>query len=351
VNIVDGQGTNNLTISANTVVPSGAMSNTQTGSTVQDLIDGINASGLGVSAGLANVTNPNQLSGATSVTTGTALAAGTLTFHAGTADPSTGLFADTVSFTASGGGTVQDLINGINSSGKGFYASLSGGASGTLQIVDNNYNGNVAVTANSMNGVIGAVGAGAATSQLVITDPLGRGILNVTNADAALGFDAGAGGNSSGFYKPLAAGSSATTVFISDGQVGSSYNTISVSVGQLDSGHLGTQSISSDTLYAASNDAASIAAAKTALTDLNTAISQVASLRGGIGAGINRLTSAVNVMNTQVQNLTSAASSIKDADIGQVVANMSKYQVLEQTGISSLAQANQQEQAVLKLLQ
>jgi flagellin len=43
-------------------------------------------------------------------------------------------------------------------------------------------------------------------------------------------------------------------------------------------------------------------------------------------------------------------SGIQDANIGQVVANMSKYQVLEQTGIAALAQANSQEQAVLKLL-
>jgi flagellin len=63
------------------------------------------------------------------------------------------------------------------------------------------------------------------------------------------------------------------------------------------------------------------------------------------------LNSATNVINTQVQNLTSAQSSMQDANIGQVVANMSKYQVLEQTGISALAQSNQNEQAVLKLLQ
>jgi flagellin len=186
---------------------------------------------------------------------------------------------------------------------------------------------------------------------LVITDPLGRGDLNVTNADAVLGFDAGTGGNSDAFYAPQVTGAAATNIFISDGNVSNTYNTISVSVGQLDDAHLGTQSISTDTLYSATSDAASIAAAKTTLTDLNSAISQVANLRGGIGAGINRLNSAVTVMNTQVQNLTAAASAIKDADVGQVVANLSKYQVLEQTGIASLAQANSQEQAVLKLLQ
>jgi flagellin len=42
---------------------------------------------------------------------------------------------------------------------------------------------------------------------------------------------------------------------------------------------------------------------------------------------------------------------MQDANVGQVIANLSKYQVLEQTGISALAQANQNEQVVLKLLQ
>ena len=350
---IDGNGHLNVSSSnGNITVVSNTLPGTTTAvSTVQDLINGINSSGLGVTAGLANVTNPNQLSGATSVTTGTALTSGTLTFHAGTADAS-GNYADTVTYTAAAGQTVADLITAINTSGKGFYASLSGGASGALQIVDNNRNSNIAVpTVNTMTGVIGAVTAGAATQQLVITDPLGRGDLNVTNADAVLGFDAGTGGNSDAFYAPQVTGAAATNIFISDGNVSNTYNTISVSVGQLDDAHLGTQSISTDTLYSATSDAASIAAAKTTLTDLNSAISQVANLRGGIGAGINRLNSAVTVMNTQVQNLTAAASAIKDADVGQVVANLSKYQVLEQTGIASLAQANSQEQAVLKLLQ
>jgi flagellin len=91
--------------------------------------------------------------------------------------------------------------------------------------------------------------------------------------------------------------------------------------------------------------------AQSALTAIESAIASVASDRGNIGAGINRLNAAVSVMNTQVQNLTSGESAIKDADVGTVVANLSKYQVLEQTGIAALAQANTNEQAVLKLLQ
>ncbi len=90
--------------------------------------------------------------------------------------------------------------------------------------------------------------------------------------------------------------------------------------------------------------------AQTALTTIAAAIATVAAQRGAIGSGINQMNAAVNVMNNTSQNLTSSLSGIQDANIGQVVANMSKYQVLEQTGIAALAQANSQEQAVLKLL-
>jgi flagellin len=90
--------------------------------------------------------------------------------------------------------------------------------------------------------------------------------------------------------------------------------------------------------------------AETALTTIAAAIATVAAQRGNIGSGINQMNAALNVMNNTSQNLTFSLSGIQDANIGQVVANMSKFQVLEQTGIAALAQANQQEQAVLKLL-
>ena len=93
------------------------------------------------------------------------------------------------------------------------------------------------------------------------------------------------------------------------------------------------------------------AAAQAALATINTAIQGVAATRGALGASINRLQSAVNVINNQTQNLSAAQSGIRDADISQEVANLTKYQILNQTGISALAQANQTQQTVLKLLQ
>jgi flagellin len=93
------------------------------------------------------------------------------------------------------------------------------------------------------------------------------------------------------------------------------------------------------------------ASSQAALTTINSAIQTVAGLRGSLGSSVNRLQAAANVINNQVQNLTGAEDSIVAADIPTTVANLAKYSILEQTGISALAQANQQQQLVLKLLQ
>ncbi len=102
---------------------------------------------------------------------------------------------------------------------------------------------------------------------------------------------------------------------------------------------------------AAGTDLLTATDAQAALTNINSAIQAVAGERGAIGAVVNRLQSASNVISNQVQNLTSAENGIVAADIPSAVANLTKYSILEQTGISSLAQANQQQQLVLKLLQ
>jgi flagellin len=91
-------------------------------------------------------------------------------------------------------------------------------------------------------------------------------------------------------------------------------------------------------------------AAQTELTAINTAIQTVASDRGTLGASINRLQSASNVINNEVQNLTTAEDGIRAADIPAEVANLTKYSILNQTGISAMAQANQMQQSVLALL-
>ncbi|MBI1749435.1 MAG: flagellin [Acidobacteria bacterium] len=136
---------------------------------------------------------------------------------------------------------------------------------------------------------------------------------------------------------------STTSIFLSDA---ASNSTIAVSVGALSSSAIGTTSpvnLSVDDLTTAAN-------ATTALANMNTAVANVASIRGTLGASINRLQSAVNVINNQVQNLTAAEDGIRAADIAQEVANLTRFSILNQTGVSALAQANSQQQSVLQLL-
>lgn len=102
---------------------------------------------------------------------------------------------------------------------------------------------------------------------------------------------------------------------------------------------------------AAGTDLLTSTNAQAALANINAAIQAIAGERGAIGAVVNRLQSASNVISNEVQNLTSAQNGIVAADIPSAVANLTKYSILEQTGISALAQANQQQQLVLKLLQ
>ena len=91
--------------------------------------------------------------------------------------------------------------------------------------------------------------------------------------------------------------------------------------------------------------------AQTALGDLNLAIGDVAAQDGYIGAQINTLNSISQVMSTQQENIVSAQNAVQATDYASATSNMSKYEILSQTGIAALAQANQVQQEVTKLLQ
>jgi len=91
--------------------------------------------------------------------------------------------------------------------------------------------------------------------------------------------------------------------------------------------------------------------AEAALTALSTAITDVASMDGYIGAQINTLNSVSQVMTTQQENVTSAQNAIQATDYAAATSAMSKYEILSQTGIAALAQANTVQQEVTKLLQ
>jgi flagellin len=128
----------------------------------------------------------------------------------------------------------------------------------------------------------------------------------------------------------------ATDIFLSDG---GSNSTISTTVAALTAAGLGL-----------AGNLSTSAAAITELALINTAVGTVAGDRGAIGAVINRLESAVNVMNAQLSNLSAAEDGIRAADMGQEVSNLSRLSVLNQTGMAALAQANGLTQSVIQLL-
>jgi flagellin len=99
------------------------------------------------------------------------------------------------------------------------------------------------------------------------------------------------------------------------------------------------------------NDLTTQGGAQSTLTTLNTAIADVAAQDGYIGAQINTLTSMGQVLSTQQQNIVAAQNAVQATDYAQASSNMSKYEILSQTGISALAQANSMQQEVTKLLQ
>ncbi len=137
-----------------------------------------------------------------------------------------------------------------------------------------------------------------------------------------------------------AAAANTFSVFTSDGTTGGAQPfTISVSA------------TSAGALALTSGGFGSPGAAQSELVNITNAINLVSAQRGTLGANVEQLQAASAVATAESQNLASASSNITSADIGQTVANDTKYSVLEQTGISALQQADQQSQSVLKLLQ
>jgi flagellin len=76
----------------------------------------------------------------------------------------------------------------------------------------------------------------------------------------------------------------------------------------------------------------------------------VSSIRGEIGAAMNRLSTTVANLATAVENLSAANSRIRDVDVAEETAQLTRHQILTQAGVAMLAQANQLPSVALALL-
>jgi len=315
-------------------------------------------------------------SGVTAIGIGTGTL--TLTSNTANADPvtvnSSNLYDSlgNAAATASLGtfGSVNDQVSGtvaFTVNGNNFSKAFSAGSNTTVQQLINYINtGNTAGTGNAgANGVIASwVPSGDGTIgsvQLTSTTFGANG--NITNYQSGssisdLGTTAGLSYTAGNAYNVGISNVATTGVYDSATQAVPGAPTGAAAafdnLTAVGSGSRGIATISySDGAgqSLSATDLSDQSDAETALTGLNTAIADVAAQDGYIGAQINTLNAVSNVLATQSENVESAQNAVQATDYAAATSNMSKYEILSQTGIAALAQANSQQQEVLKLLQ
>ena len=287
----------------------------------------------------------------------------------------TGVYAEVNSTVVTGGEAAGSLAFGANGSG-----AVSVGANIALSINNvtvtltetANYEKNKANAITAINEVSGQTGVVATDNgeTLTLTAADGRNISlfadsitvgeNITDVDTSLsnfglstnsvGVDTGATGVDTLSYE-----NSAKTTYSSVTLQSASAFEVSFGVngveGLSDSGFVaGTFGGGLDGQSLTAIDISTFEGAQEALVAVDNAIGQVASQRADLGAVQNRLESTVSNLQVNAENLNAANSRILDADFAAETAELSRTQVLQQAGISVLAQANAAGQQVLSLL-
>jgi flagellin len=241
-------------------------------------------------------------------------------------------------------------INGVN-----IYSGTGNVAAGsTLTINDvasqinlfSSQDGNV--TASIANGAITLTAADG--SDISVNQTVTLGAAGATGTGAGAG--AGAAATGTGFAVAIA-GATPGTAQVNSGTLTLSANS-NIAVSGTDAGAAigqpaGSIALGSTTL--ANQNVLTVAGANTTIAAVDSALQTVSSFQSQLGAIQNRFTAAVSNLRSTAQNLTQSRSTIQDADFAAETANLTQSQVLEQAGISVLAQANQQPQLILKLLQ
>jgi flagellin len=175
----------------------------------------------------------------------------------------------------------------------------------------------VAAAINSISGQDGGV--------VATIDPAGTSIdlSSTTSQTAAVGYAAGAGNVGTGATALATVGIIAAPVITVAGATT----------------HLNTAGVTT------------VDSSNLVLSQIDTALQQLATSGAQLGAYQNRFTAAISGLNTDSTNLSSARSSIQDTDYAQATSNLSKAQILQQASTAMVAQANTIPQNILSLLQ
>ncbi|MCL6550440.1 MAG: hypothetical protein K6T37_05440 [Acidothermus cellulolyticus] len=260
-------------------------------------------------------------------------------------DGSFGSSAAAKSF-AVGGGSVAAASASFALTGTFNGVSLS---NATVSIADGTYSTASSFQTALQNGIdatLTANGISAGAVQASVTDE-GNGVWKVTLSSSAVGggntFSTSGttgltdgDGNGVKLDGTTSAQGSGGGVFQIGAQAG---QTQTVQISAVSASALGT-----DTIDLVNNASAAISTIASAITTVSTA-------RSSLGAYQNGFQHIINNLNVTVENLQASNSTIQDTDMAQEMVQFTQAQVLQQAGVSMLAQANVETQAVLKLLQ
>jgi flagellin len=242
----------------------------------------------------------------------------------------------TITGGASGLTTYALSINGVN-----IY-----GSTGTTIASGQTLTGsNVATQINLYTSQTGVTASLAASGALSLTAADGRDInqtetivLGATGAGTGTGAAIAASGTASQARGTVALSAASSITVGGTGSADIGYN----AVGQ-------TISLGAATL--ANQNVLTVTGANNTIQAVDSALATVSAFQSQLGAIQNRFTSTVSNLQSTSQNLTASRSTIQDADFAAETAKLTQSNVLQQAGISVLAQANQEPQLILKLLQ
>jgi flagellin len=275
-----------------------------------------------------------------------------LTASASTAVTETTAFSTIVAPTAGGAGTTTAAtastynlsINGVS-----IFSGAGNVAVGSSLSVNQ-----VAAQINLFSSQDGNVTASVAAGKLTLTAADGSDISihqTVTAGAQSVGGTVGAAASGTGIDTSIAGASGSTTV--NSGSLTLEANSNIAVAGTDAGGAIGQTagSIALGTSTLANQNVLTVTGANATIQAVDSALQTVSGFQSQLGSIQNRFTAAVSNLQSTAQNLTQSRSTIQDADFAAETANLTQSQVLQQAGISILAQANQQPQLILKLLQ
>ncbi len=297
----------------------------------------------------------------TSATQATVASGATFTFGTSTVGSAGSFSINGVTFSASTNTTANDIVNMVNAASNqtGVVASYTTGTGISFSTAAYGSNAKINLT-DSAGVVLNGAGTSSSTgTDATATVTIGTTTVNFTGSingtDGLTLSDADGNevslttlGNASNITSPVAIGQ--VVVGSSTFQIGAnSGQTAQLSLGNFAASQLGNGAVAGMNL--SNLDLTTASGASSAITVIDAAIDQISSARGQIGNfESNVLQVNIDTLGTTQTNLSASNANIEDVDVASQMTTYTQQQILEQAGMSVLAQANSAPQAVLKLV-